>query len=95
MNLRDAARGRECQVRIPGVCNFDPATSVLAHARLAGLTGTGMKAPDVMAAIACSACHDEIDRRTRVLEADFVRVCFYEGCMRTLAIWVREGILKW
>ncbi|MFW2257492.1 nuclease domain-containing protein, partial [Klebsiella pneumoniae] len=23
-NLRKAARGRECQVRIPGVCNGNP-----------------------------------------------------------------------
>lgn len=94
-DLRSAARGRECQVRLPGVCNFNPETSVLAHPRLAGLTGTGMKAPDVMGAIACSACHDEIDRRTRVLETEFVRTAFYEGVLRTLAMWVREGILRW
>lgn len=40
-DLRKAARGRECQVRIPGVCNGNPETSVLAHIRLAGLCGTG------------------------------------------------------
>lgn len=33
-DLRKAARGRECQVRIPGVCNGNPETSVLAHIRL-------------------------------------------------------------
>lgn len=42
-DLRKAARGRECQVRIPGVCNGNPETSVLAHIRLAGLCGTGIK----------------------------------------------------
>ena len=30
VNLRALARGRECQVRIPGICNRDPATTVLA-----------------------------------------------------------------
>lgn len=94
-NLRDAARGRECQIRLPGVCNFNPETSVLCHDRIAGITGVGMKAPDIMAAIGCSACHDEVDRRTRVLEAEFVKVCFYQGVMRTLGIWINEGFLKW
>lgn len=32
--LTKAARGRECQVRIPGVCNGNPETTVLAHYRL-------------------------------------------------------------
>ncbi|ELN3596614.1 DUF1364 family protein, partial [Escherichia coli] len=48
-DLRKAARGRECQVRIPGVCNGNPETSVLAHIRLAGLCGTGIKPPDLIA----------------------------------------------
>lgn len=34
-DLRKAARGRECQVRIPGVCNGNPETTILAHIRLA------------------------------------------------------------
>lgn len=52
-DLRKAARGRECQVRIPGVCNGNPETSVLAHIRLTGLCGTGTKPPDLIATIAC------------------------------------------
>ena len=48
-DLRKAARGRECQVRIPGICNGNPETSVLAHIRLAGLCGTGIKPPDLIA----------------------------------------------
>ncbi len=30
-NLRKEARGRECQVRIYGICNGNPETTVLAH----------------------------------------------------------------
>lgn len=70
-------------VRLPGVCNGNPETTVLAHYRLAGLCGMGLKPPDWSAAWACSACHDEIDRRTRVLEHDFVRLCHVEGVLRT------------
>jgi hypothetical protein len=50
MNLRKAARGRQCQVRLAGVCNHDESTVVLAHYRLAGLSGMGMKSPDPIGA---------------------------------------------
>ena len=43
-NLRKLARGRDCQVRIPNICNYNPDTVVLAHIRMAGLTGAGQKA---------------------------------------------------
>ncbi|WP_157795538.1 nuclease domain-containing protein, partial [Escherichia coli] len=35
VNLRKAAKGQICQIRIPGYCNHNPETSVLAHYRLA------------------------------------------------------------
>lgn len=93
-DLRTYARGKECMVRIPGVCNFDPATTVLAHPRLAGLTGVGMKAPDEIGAWACSNCHDAIDRRAhQELDRDYLRLCHYEGILRTVAALKREEIL--
>jgi Protein of unknown function (DUF1364) len=49
MNLRKLAKGMECQVRLPG-CNFDPETTVLAHYRLAGTCGIGIKPPDLLGA---------------------------------------------
>lgn len=95
MNLRNTARGRDCSVRLPHVCNFNVDTTVLAHYRLAGLSGTGMKSPDVLAAFACSICHDAIDRRGHMdLDRDFVRLAHAEGVMRTQAIWLREGAIK-
>ncbi|HBE6753888.1 TPA: DUF1364 domain-containing protein, partial [Escherichia coli] len=63
VDLRKAARGQMCQVRIPGYCNHNPETSVLAHYRLAGTCGTAIKPHDMQAAIACSSCHDLIDGR--------------------------------
>lgn len=93
-DLRKAARGRECQVRIPGVCNGNPETSVLAHIRLAGLCGTGIKPPDLIATIACSACHDEIDRRTHFVDAGYAKECALEGMARTQVIWLKEGVIK-
>ena len=93
-DLRKAARGRECQVRIPGVCNGNPETSVLAHIRLTGLCGTGTKPPDLIATIACSACHDEIDRRTHFVDAGYAKECAREGMARTQVIWLKEGVIK-
>jgi hypothetical protein len=90
MNLRDLARGKECQVRLPDICNGDPATTVLAHYRLAGTCGAGQKPDDWQAAWACHACHAECDRRTRKLETDFVRLCHAEGMIRTLYQIVRH-----
>ncbi len=63
VDLRKAARGQMCTVRIPGYCNHNPETSVLAHYRLAGTCGTATKPHDMQAAIACSSCHDLIDGR--------------------------------
>lgn len=98
MNLRDAARGEDCQIRIPGVCNFDPATTVGCHVRVAGISGMGIKAPDLLMAWGCSACHDVVDGR-RALPPGIllpqVEIWFYEGVMRTQAILIARGIVTW
>lgn len=89
--LTKLARGRECQVRLPGICNHDPDTTVLAHYRLAGTCGMGIKPHDLLGAWACSSCHDEIDRRTRRIDADSAALAHLEGVIRTQAILLKEG----
>lgn len=94
MKLRKEARGRGCMVRIPEVCNHNSETVVLAHYRLAGVSGIGMKSPDVLGAWACSSCHDAIDRRAHTdLDRDYVRLLHLEGMARTLAQLNREGLI--
>ena len=62
--IRKAASGQDCTLRIPGVCNFDPDTTVLCHSNnLADGKGMGLKAPDTEACFGCSACHDVLDGR--------------------------------
>ena len=92
--IRKLAKGRDCTVRIPGICNWNPATTVLAHYRLADTCGIGLKPDDLLGAFACSACHDEIDRRTRLIDAETARLYHCEGVMRTLLIRKKEGILN-
>lgn len=96
MNLRKAARGQPCLVRIPGYCNHDPATTVLAHIRLAGITGVGKKAPDLLGAWACSTCHDLLDGRlpTELWSPHELSLMFYEGVIRTIAALIAAGKVK-
>lgn len=49
MNLRDHAKGKPCMIRIAGYCEPNRETTVLAHLRMAGITG-GKRKP-----LTCSA----------------------------------------
>ena len=67
---------------------------MLAHYRMAGLSGVGMKPDDALGAWSCSSCHDAIDRRSHMgLERDYVRLAHLEGVMRTLAVLRSEKLL--
>lgn len=83
---RRAARGQPCLVRLPG-CDGGGETTVLAHYRLAGYCGVGMKPPDVLASYCCGPCHDACDGR-RTIEGYTrmeIRLAHAEGCLRTAA----------
>lgn len=90
--LTNAARDRECQIRYPG-CSSESSTTVLAHYRLAGTCGMGIKPNDLQAAWACAYCHDIADGRLRapaVLSREEVRLFHAEGVMRTQDALIRE-----
>jgi hypothetical protein len=61
---RRAAKGQPCTMNVAGVCNYDVATSVLAHFRWLGDCGTGCKPNDTQAAHACSECNRWTDSPT-------------------------------
>lgn len=88
--LRNSARGQACTFQIPGVCNRDPATTVLAHIRDDG-KGIGNKASDVSAAFACSACHDCYDQN-RLGREDALFFAL-RAMQRTHAIWIETGLM--
>lgn len=89
-DLRKKARGRGCQVRLPEVCNHNSETVVLAHVRLSGISGYGLKSPDILGAWACSNCHAYADSH----HDDATNAAFAEGVYRTLNILWREGVLR-
>ena len=88
--LRESARGQECLVRIPGVCNRNPETVVLAHLNGGGM---GMKTHDLHGAFCCSDCHDEIDRRTRITDKDYAELAHRQGVERTQDYWLSIGLV--
>ena len=94
--IRKSARGKQCLVRIPGVCNFTPETVIAAHIRIAGTCGIGMKPSDLLTVRACSACHDVIDGRVQKKGLDKREFNTYvlEALCRTLVEYEKEGLVK-
>lgn len=89
IDLPQEARGRECQTRIAGVCNYDDTTTILHHVRL----NTGLCKPDdKLGAHTCSDCHAYIHaskpNRIAFLEC---RCDELEGMYRTIETLIREG----
>ncbi|MGY8962532.1 MAG: nuclease domain-containing protein [Rhodospirillales bacterium] len=92
MNLRKEAKNRECQMRLLSVCNRDDATVVLAHVRLAGVTGVGQKAFDALGCWCCSECHRY---QTEYPGDDQIQRSFYEGVIRTQYQLIKEDKIRW
>ncbi|ARV77144.1 hypothetical protein SKUL_45 [Pseudomonas phage Skulduggery] len=93
--ITKAARGRNCQVRIPG-CPNNTETVVLAHFRLAGTrSGMGIKPNDLQAAWCCDWCHSIVDGRQKSeFSQDELRLWHAEGCFRTIQALLDEDIIK-
>lgn len=90
--LRNEARDRPCMIRVPGICNGDNRTTVLAHMNGGGM---GMKHHDMFGAWSCSSCHDYVDGRTNRQAAPAVaKQLLLEGILRTQQILLDEGKIK-
>jgi len=89
--IRKSAQGQDCQVRLPGICNFNPETTIPAHVGSGG--GMGSKVSDIHMAYCCSSCHDEIDRRTRLMDAEKAELYAWHGVQRTQEILMNKGLL--
>lgn len=61
--IKDSARMEDCSLRLVGVCNFTPETTVLAH--VGRNRGIGIKCDDSFSCYACSDCHTRIDSEER------------------------------
>jgi hypothetical protein len=90
--IRNSARGQNCQVRIPGVCNHNSETVILAH--VGGGAGMGQKCDDIHATYACSACHDVIDRRIPNGDPRLIKLRALEGMVRTQKLLLEQGLIE-
>lgn len=95
--IRKAARGEDCTMMIPGVCNANPETTVLCHDnRLKSGKGMGIKAPDSEACFGCSSCHDVLDGRSPRpvwMSYELLLTSFESAKLRTHEILKRKGLL--
>ncbi len=90
--LRKSAKGRDCQIRIPGVCNNNPDTVVLAHLNGGGM---GTKHADIHGAYACSRCHAVVDgEKHKNWSRDILKLFHLEGIIRTQIIMLDDGLIK-
>lgn len=96
--LRKSAKGEQCTLQIPGVCNFDTATTVLAH--LPDDSGTGKmggKSEDWCACFGCSDCHALIDNQAefqkRYTSEDYL-FFIRRAMIKTWRKWFDAGLLE-
>lgn len=96
--IRASARGEDCTIQLPGVCNGNRETTVLCHSnKAADGKGMGLKASDERAAYGCSSCHDVIDRRVPVppeLTWEFLEQRFEDAIAWTQRILKLKGLVK-
>lgn len=91
-----SAKGKPCQVRIPGVCKPAPENETTIPAHING-GGMGMKQSNIHIAYCCSACHDWLDRgwvhdKRSEIRADR-DLLHLEAVIRTQIIMIEDGIL--
>lgn len=73
------ARDKDCQIRLPGICNFNRETTVPCHFRVIGYSGMAFKVPSFLIALGCSACHAVVDSD----KDPAIQLAFAIGVMRT------------
>jgi len=91
--IRKSAKGADCQVRLPSICNWNPETTIFAHM---GGAGMGRKSSDLFGAHCCSSCHDVIDFRVnpKIFTQKEVHQMFCDGIFRTQQILLDKGLIK-
>ncbi|MGZ8258591.1 MAG: nuclease domain-containing protein [Methylotenera sp.] len=89
-----SARNEACTVRLPGVCSFDPATTVFAH--INGIRfGKGTAIKSKFGAYACYQCHSILDsgKRPEGMTKQDVLLAHYEAAFETLGKLIDKGLV--
>lgn len=95
--IRASARNQDCTLRIPGICNRNPETTVWCHSNesIDG-KGAGLKARDVEGCYGCSTCHKFYDGGyiNHGYTRDEVRRYFNAARVLSRSILEMKGLLK-
>lgn len=88
--LRASAKGQPCTFQIPGICNHDPATTVLCHLP-SEVKGMATKSDDFFAVFGCMNCHEVLDNYGLSREESL----YYSlrALARTWRFWVTSGLI--
>jgi len=90
-----SANGEDCAIRLPGICNFNPETTILAHFNTIG-KGMGIKSNDIHAAYMCSDCHDAVDGRNinHNIEESEMWEAEFDAMVETQLKLIAKGLIK-
>ena len=94
--IRKSANGEDCTLNIASVCNYNSATTVLAHLPDES-KGISKKSDDISSCYACSACHDLIDGRDNrkfTFKPEDIEWYMRRGQTRTLRRLIEKGIVS-
>ena len=87
-HLLSMARGRDCLMRVPGVCNNDTSTTVAAHSNRAEHgKALGRKADDHFSAWACFRCHSWLDQGPGARDRELGQGLFTQALARQILAW--------
>ena len=95
--ITKSARGQECTIMIPSVCNYNPETVVWCHSNDQHYgKGLGLKAHDEFGAYGCSSCHAVYDRqatRPNGLSKEDIDTFFLQGMEKSREILLDHGLI--
>lgn len=96
--ITKSARGQDCQIRLPGICTFDPEQTVWCHSNTYGSGKSARKkGRDILGAYGCYRCHMVVDGqhpRPKEMSAEYVKLAFHEAHERSLVILEDKGLIQ-
>ena len=89
-----SAKGEDCSIRLPGIFNFNPETTILSHFNPIG-QGMWITSNDIHAGYSCSNCHDAIDGRMRHEFSPLdIRIATFDAMVETQLKLIAKGLIK-
>jgi hypothetical protein len=86
--LLDMAKGKPCQMAVPGVCSHDPATVVAAHSNSSKHGKAGArKADDHYVVYACFSCHTWYDQGGGARDREMGQKAWDAAHIRQIGLW--------